>query len=47
MQVGLDFTSLAGSQQPLGVCRSKIQDIEEMDPDMYLDTPAYLTSEVS
>ena len=58
MQVGLDFTLLAGSQQPLGVMRTNfthvgamghvsIQDIKDMDTDMYLDTPAYLTSEFS
>ena len=58
MQVGLDFTLLAGSQQPLGVMRTNfthvgamghvsIQDIKNMDTDMYLDTPAYLTSEFS
>ena len=55
MQVGLDFMLLAGSQQPLGVTRTNfthmgamghvsIQDIKDMDPDMYLDTSAYLTS---
>ena len=58
MQVGLDFTLLAGSQQPLGVMRTNfthvgamghvlIQDIKDMDTDMDLDTPAYLTSEFS
>ncbi len=58
MQVGLDFTLLAGSQQPLGVMRTNfthvgamghvlIQDIKDMDKDMDLDTPAYLTSEFS
>ena len=60
MQVGLDFTLLAGSQQPLGVMRTNfthvgamghvlIQDIhiKDMDTDMHLDTPAYLTSEFS
>ena len=55
MQVGLDFTLLAGSQQPLGVmrtnfthmggmCHALTQDIKDMDTDMNLDTPAYLTS---
>ena len=54
MQVGLDFTLLAGSQQPLGVMRTNfthvgamghvsIQDIKDMDTALYLDTPAYLT----
>ena len=49
---------LAGSQQPLGVmCANfthvgamghvSIQDIKDMDTYMYLDTPAYLTSEFS
>ena len=58
MQAGLDFTLLAGSQQPLGVMRTNfthvgamghvsIHDIKDMDPYMYLDTPAYLTSEFS
>jgi hypothetical protein len=58
--VGLDFTLLAGSQQPLGVMYMRtnfthvggmghvlIQDIKDMDTDMHLDTPAYLTSEFS
>ena len=56
--MGLDFTLLAGSQQPLGVMRTNfthvgamghvsIQDIKDMDTDMHLDTPAYLTSEFS
>jgi hypothetical protein len=59
MQVYLDFTSLACSQQPLGVMRTNfthvgammghvsIQDIKDMDTDMYSDTHAYLTSEFS
>jgi hypothetical protein len=58
MQVDLDFTLLAGSQQPLGVMRTNfthvgamghvlIQDIKDMDTYMDLDTPAYLTSEFS
>jgi hypothetical protein len=49
---------LAGSQQPLGVMRTifthvgamghvSIQNTKDMDTDMYLDTPAYLTSEFS
>ena len=54
MPVDLDFTLLAGSQQLLGVMRTNfthvgamghvlIQDIKDMDTDMDLDTPAYLT----
>ena len=53
--MGLDFTLLAGSQQLLGVMRTNfthvgamghvsIHDIKDVDPDIYLDTPAYLTS---
>ena len=56
--MGLDFMLPAGSQQPLGVMRPNfihvgamghvsIQDIKDIDPDVYLDSPAYLTSEFS
>ena len=56
--MGLDFTLLAGSQQPLGVMRTNfthvgamdrvsIQDIKDTDTDIYLDTSAYLTLKFS
>jgi hypothetical protein len=58
MQVGLDFTLLACSQQPLGVMRTNfthvgtmghvlIQYIKDTDPDPDLDTLAYLMLEFS